>query len=303
MELRHLELFVAVAEEGSFTRAAKRVGMVQSGVSASIKGLERELGIDLLERTTHRVALTVAGEAFLPEARATLAAAAGARDAIDQVRGVLRGKLRVGTMQAQAMYAMGVSVAELIAAFRQAHPAVEIQLRHPAGGSGTTARDLRDGRVDLGFVGLPQGSYPGIDLLLLASEPIQFTCSRDHPLAAARSVELQQLAGEPFVDFPRGWAVRMTLDRAFAAAGVERRTAYEVNDVASALDFVEHGLAVSVMPPSFGRGAENLRFVPLRRHATPFRVSLAIPSGRPLSPAARALIEEIETAVASRNRA
>ena len=298
MELRHLEQFVAVAEECSFTRAAKRLGIVQSGVSASIKGLERELGIDLLERTTHRVALTAAGEVFLPEARTTLAAAAQARHAIDELRGVLRGKLTVGTMQAQALYAIGISVAGLIAAFREAHPALDIHLRHPGGGSGGIVQELRDGRMDLGFVGVPRDTYPGIELRPLASEPIQFACSHDHPLAKARSIELSQIADEPFIDFPPGWGTRMTVDRAFAAAEVERGVAYEVNDVASALDFVQHGLAVTVLPPSFGRGVENLRFVPLRRHPTLFQVSLAMPTGRPLSPAARALVEEVETAVA-----
>jgi DNA-binding transcriptional LysR family regulator len=82
MELRHLQFFVAVAEELSFTRASRRLHVVQSGVSSAIQGLERELGAPLFDRDRHRVALTDAGLALLPEARATLAAAQAARVAV-----------------------------------------------------------------------------------------------------------------------------------------------------------------------------------------------------------------------------
>ena len=89
---------MVVAEELSFTRASRRLHVVQSGVSSAIQGLERELGATLFDRDRHRVALTDAGLALLPEARATLAAAQAARDAVAQARAGLRGTLTVGTM-------------------------------------------------------------------------------------------------------------------------------------------------------------------------------------------------------------
>src|SRR3954447_5122037 len=108
MELRQLATFVAVAEERSFTRAADRLHVVQSAVSAGLRKLEKELGASLFDRSTHSVTLTDAGLALLPEARATLAAAAAARDAVDEVRGGLRGTVALGTMQAQGMRAIGL---------------------------------------------------------------------------------------------------------------------------------------------------------------------------------------------------
>jgi DNA-binding transcriptional LysR family regulator len=93
VELRHLEYFVAVADERSFTRAAEQLHVVQSGVSSGVKALERELGTALLERTSRRVTLTSAGTALLPKARSALDAARDARDAVDAVRGGLRGVL------------------------------------------------------------------------------------------------------------------------------------------------------------------------------------------------------------------
>src|SRR3954447_16658405 len=124
MELRHFEYFVAVAEERSFTRAAARLHVVQSGVSAVIKSLERELGVALLERTSKRVALTDAGEVLLPRARAALDAVRDARDAIDQVRGGLRGTVRIGTLTSVSV----IDVPALLGEFHRGHPDVLLQL-------------------------------------------------------------------------------------------------------------------------------------------------------------------------------
>src|SRR5690349_25087262 len=102
MELRHLATFVAVAEERSFTRAADRLHVVQSAVSAGVKTLERELGTALFTRSTQAVDLTDAGHALLPEARATLAAANAARDAVEQVRDGLHGTVPLEKKQTNA---------------------------------------------------------------------------------------------------------------------------------------------------------------------------------------------------------
>src|SRR4051794_28142302 len=100
MELRQLEYFVAVAEEANFTRAAERVHISQSGVSAQIRQLERELGTDLIDRSNRTAALTPAGEAALTPARAALAAAAAVRHAVDDVNELVRGHLVVGMVTA-----------------------------------------------------------------------------------------------------------------------------------------------------------------------------------------------------------
>jgi DNA-binding transcriptional LysR family regulator len=289
MELRQLETFVAVAEEGSFTRAARRLHVVQSAVSAAVRRLERELDSKLFERTTHRVGLTDAGAALLPEARRTLAAAAAAREAVDEVRGGLRGTVVLGAMQAQAMRAL--TLAELIAAFRVQHPDVEVLLRQA--GSLEMAAAVRDGRLDLAFVGV--GRAPaGVTLIQLAREAMQLVCSTAHPLARRQSVELDALVGEPFADLPQGWGTRVATDAAFAAAGLDRNVAYEINDTASIFDFVRHGLTVAIMPPSFTEESTGISFTPIRRHAPVFETSLAVPANRRPSSAANALRETIE---------
>ncbi len=126
MELRQLEHFVAVAEEGHFTRAASRCHISQSALSTSIRSLERELGSPLFVRTTRTVALTDAGRVLLDEARRTLAAAASARESVLAVQGLLRGSLAVGSPPAPGL----IDQAALLARFRDRHPGGG----HPADG-------------------------------------------------------------------------------------------------------------------------------------------------------------------------
>ena len=277
MELRQLTVFVAVAEEASFTRAADRLHLVQSAVSASVRGLERELGAALFDRTTRRVELTDAGDALLPEARLVLAAVNAAREAVDQVSGGLRGTLRLGTMQGQAMRA--VSVPRLLARFRAEHPGVEVHVSH-VGGSVLMADQVRAGRLDLAFVSLPERRPSGLTLTRISREQMQIACPKGHPLATRAEVDLEALADEPFIEFPEGWGTRMATDRAFAAAGVRRTIVYEVNDVASVIEFIANGLAVALIAPSLLIAGDEVALVPVRRHAPHFEISVAVASTR-----------------------
>jgi DNA-binding transcriptional LysR family regulator len=290
VELRQLETFVAVAEEGSFTRAARRLNVVQSAVSAAVRTLERELDSRLFDRTTHHVALSDAGAALLPEARRTLAASVAAREAVDEVRGGLRGTVTLGTLQAQAMRAF--TLAELIAAFREQHPDVVVRLRQA--GSLELAAAVRDGGLDLALVGIGRGAPAGVTLIPLGQEPMQLVCSAKHPLALRRSVGLDALVDEPFAELPQGWGTTLATDAAFAAAGLRRNVAYEINDTSSVFDFVRHGLAVSIMAPSFAEDTTGIVFRPIRRHVPVFEMSLAAPANRRPSAAADALRETIE---------
>ena len=290
MELRHLTTFVAVAEESSFTRAAQRLHLVQSAVSAGVRSLERELGVALFERTTHRVTLTEAGLALLPEARATLAAAGAAREAVEQVTGGLRGTVALGILQASAMRA--VSVPAVLAAFRTEHPGVVVEVRH-AGGTSETAELLREGRLDLAFLALSARRAPGLTLTPLSREPVLLAVPPGHRLSGRTSVDLATLADETFVELPMGWGTRIVSDRAFAAAGVTRTVAYEVNDTPTLVEFVRYGLAVALLPRSIVDSAPDLEAVPLRRPVPQFETAIAVASDRRLSAATHALLSVI----------
>jgi DNA-binding transcriptional LysR family regulator len=298
MELRHLRTFVAVAEEGSFTRASDRLHVVQSAVSAGVRTLERDLGVTLFDRSTHQVRLSGAGRVLLPEARRTLAAAAAAREVVDQVKGGLRGTVVLGTMQAQAMHAFDVP--GLLAAFRAEHPNVIVNVRH-AGGSSMIADEVREGRIDLAFLALPGRRWTGVRLAPLTREAIALAVPTDHSLAKRAGIELDDLRDETLVDLPSGWGTRMAVDRSFAAAGLPRTVAFEVNDTASMIDFIRHGLAIGLLPPSFVGGVDGVTVVPIRHHVPQFEVAIATPSNRRLSAAARELLEMIDQRAVARS--
>jgi DNA-binding transcriptional LysR family regulator len=292
VELRQLATFVAVAEEGSFTRAADRLHVVQSAVSAGVRNLEKELGTMLFDRSTHTVKLTDSGRALLPEARATLAAAQAARDAVDEARGGLRGTVVLGTMQAQGMRA--IDLAGVLAAFCAEHPGVEVKLHHSDGGSREMARDVIEGRMDLAFLSLPDDGPPGLELIPLASEPIMLAVPAGHPLAKSADIELSALCDETLVDLAAGWGIRMAVDRSFAAAGVTRSIAYEVNDGATMVEFIRNGLAIGMLPESLVETTDTIAFVPIREHPPHFETAIAIPATRRLSAASRAMLETIK---------
>jgi DNA-binding transcriptional LysR family regulator len=286
MELRQLRMFVAVAEEGGFSRAADRLHLVQSAVSAGIRGLERELGTALFDRDTRHVELSDAGRALLPEARTVLSAAALASDSVAQVGGGLRGSVTLGTMQAQGM--RRVSTARLIASFQRDHPGVRISARH-VGGSTEMARQVAEDRLDLGILSLVGQQHAGLELTLLASEPMFLACAPGHPLAGSETVSLTELAAERFVDMPEGWGVRMATDRAFAAAGIERTVSFELNDSASVIEFVREGLGVALLPGPMAASAPEVSQIQIDDAAPSFDIYLAEPTGRRRTAAATAL--------------
>ena len=293
MELRHFEYFVAVAEERSFTRAAARLHVVQSGVSAVIKSLERELGAVLLERTSKRVALTDAGEALLPRARAALDAVRSARDAVDEVRGGLRGTVRVGTLTSVGV----IDVPAVLGAFHRSHPAVGLQLVVSPRGSVGLLDGLADGSLDLAIVSVPGRPPAGVRVRQVYAEPLELVVRADHRLAGAAGVRIEDLAGESFVDFPLGYGNRVVVDRAFAAAGIRRHVAIEVIDIGGGTNFVREGLGVAILPPFAVRDRSGLIVKRVTGVDLQWPLGVATSAVRAPSAAARALIALIDESV------
>ena len=288
MDLRQLEHFVAVADERHFTRAAERLFISQSGLSASVRALEKELGADLFIRNTRRVELTEAGRALLDESRRTLASVAAAREAVAAVQGLSRGTLGVGTEQCLGV----VDVPAELARFHAAHPGVELQVRQS--GSMALLEAVRTGELDVAFVAEPPQPPEGIRLHRLATDRMVLLCRPGHPLATRRRVGWPALVDETFVDFHPDWGSRQVTDRGFAAAGLSRRVSSEVNDVHTLLDLVLRGFGIAVVPVPIASKpqAERLCAVPLGPQAPEWNVAVAIAEGR-TGLAAHAFLEPI----------
>ncbi|MEU1348557.1 LysR family transcriptional regulator [Streptomyces sp. NPDC005786] len=287
MELRQLEHFVAVAQERHFTRAAERVAVSQSGLSASVRALEQELRTPLFSRTTRSVRLTEAGRALLVEAERTLAGARAAKDAVDAVRGLLRGTLSVGVEQCVA----GLNLPRLLAAFHREHPHMEIRLRQE--GTTNLVDGVAGGRLDIAFAATVSPVEWRGELVPLAREPMVLLCAPGHRLAPADRVGWEELAGEAFIDFHPDFGPRRAADEAFATARVRRTVALEVNDVHTLLELVREGLGIAVVPHHFSRKPEArcLVAVPLDGADQPYYESVVVlPAAQAMSPGARALM-------------
>lgn len=281
MELRQLEYFVAVAEEASFTRAAERVLVAQSGVSAQVRRLERELGQPLLDRGARAVTLTEAGAAVLPFARDALAAVAGARAAVEQLTGLHTGHVRVGMVTAGP----AVTLTDMLASFHRAHPGVEITLSESD--SESLLDGVRDGTLDLACASLGPLPAAGVEVQVIIDEPIVAAVSHEHPLASRTSITLDELGEQTLICLPRGTGIRAILE----AAGVRARIAFEASDPGVLAQLAARGLGVAILPAPV---AEGLHVLSLGLRG---QIALAWRAGGPSSPAARELVSHARSSV------
>ncbi|MFJ8691996.1 LysR family transcriptional regulator [Streptomyces roseolilacinus] len=248
MELRQLEYFVAVAEEQNFTRAAERVHISQSGVSAQIRRLERELGAELFDRSARTVTLTVAGKAALEHARAALAAAVALGRAVDEVTGLVRGRLTVGMV-------IGCTLTPLfdaLAAFHEAHPGVEISLLEDS--SDRLTEGVRTGAVDLALIGAATTTPEGLDALTIISERLVAAVPPGHPLAERPRVTLRDLVAHPIVCMPPGTGLRAVFDQACAARSLHPTITLQASAADAIADLAARGLGVAVLSDSMAAG-------------------------------------------------
>lgn len=279
---------IAVAEERSFTRAAERCHVVQSALSHQIKALEHELGARLFARTSRRVEVTPAGDAFLVQARASLDAAERAVADAAAAAGQVRGILTVGVIPTVT----AIDVPAVLGAFRDAHPAVRIRLR--GGGSDEFIAAIAAGGMDVAVLGLPDTMPPtGVESRVLARERLVAVVSAAHPLAGRRRLRLADLADETFVDFPEGTPGRVPSDLAFQAAELRRDVAFEATTTDLILGLVRRGLVVALLSPAVVPAGDGLRTIPVT--GGPTRVEYLAWSGFNPSPAARAFLDGISS--------
>ncbi|MGA4850343.1 LysR family transcriptional regulator [Streptomyces sp. G5(2025)] len=283
MDLQQMRYVLAVAETENFTRAAERCHVVQSALSHQVGRLERELGARLFERTSRRVRLTAAGEAFLPAARQALEAAERARAEVAAATGEIRGKLAVGSIPTVA----AVDLPAVLRDYHLRYPQVRISLR--TGSSERLVEQVRDGALDAAFLGVQPGYRPqGVRDRELAHGQHVAVVALGHPLAMEKEVDLCLLAEEAFVDFAEGSAARAQSDEAFAAAGLRREVAFEVSGVELMARMVRHGLGIAMLPATFAAELPGLRAVPVTNG--PVRVERLVWSRFTPSPAASAFL-------------
>lgn len=213
MNLNHLRIFVAVAEEKSITRGASRLQISQPAVSKELRDLERSLDISLMDRTPHGISLTDAGAVLLEYARKMFGVEVEAERILDEMKGLARGRLILGASTTVGIYKMP----EALRQFKDRYPNIDIQVE--INNDHEIQRSLLDRRCDLAYTG---GFIEHADLVSKAimTDQLVAVASPDHPAARRRSLRLKDLAKTPLILREHGSGMRAVLERYMASKGL-----------------------------------------------------------------------------------
>jgi DNA-binding transcriptional LysR family regulator len=302
LSIRQLEVFVALVDQGSFTKAARYLGLSQSTVSGHVADLERRLGARVVERGRRKVTPTAAGQALLAPARATLEAERTTRMAVEELTGLLRGRLVVGGSTIPAAYLLPHWLAE----FHARH--AEIALRLVMGDSREMLHAVRAADVELGVVGA-RPARPGLVALPVATDRLVLVAPPGHPLAGRGPVGVAELRTHAFVMREEGSGTRAATLRALEAAGADAqalRISCEVGSTEATKGAVVAGLGlafVSDLAVREERASGSLQVVPVQGFNLERTFFLVHREGAYLGPAARAFVEAALVRAAGTGRA
>ncbi|GAA2884672.1 LysR family transcriptional regulator [Actinoplanes cyaneus] len=289
MDLRQLEYFIAVAETGSFTRAAERVHITQSGVSAQVKALEHELGAELFVRSGRTARLTEAGSVALRHARAALDSTLDLRDAIDDVKGLIRGRLTIGMV-------IGCEITPLfdaLAAFHEAHPGIDLELTEA--NSDHLVLGVRTGAIDVALAGLAGEPPEHLASQVIVSEPLVALTPAGSELAGRDRTTIAQLMPYRMICLPRGTGIRDVLDQAGTAVlGTRPEVALVATSPDAVAGLARRGLGVAVLSASMAAAHPDLVAVPIDGITIP--ALLALVWQERTSPALAAFLEHCRAA-------
>lgn len=240
VNLDQLRSFCVVAERGSISDATRQLALTQSAVSRQIQALERELDVRLFSRQGRTMALTDAGRVLLDHSRHVFNTLAQAREAVDAVKGLERGHLRIGAASTIGTYLLPGP----LGAFKRVHPAIDITLE--VANKARTLDRLRRGEIDLGFVGPPLDTS---DLVAeeYVTDELGLITAPTHPLVGAPGVRLRDVTEEVFILRERGSGTREILEEELARTGLEIRRTMEIGSTEAIKQAVAANLGVAVI--------------------------------------------------------
>jgi DNA-binding transcriptional LysR family regulator len=240
MDLGQLEAFAQVATHSSFSRAAETLQLTQPSITARIQALERELGEELFERSGRGVRLTDAGRALLPYVERIMQTLQEARDAVEEVRNVQLGSLRLGSALTISTYVLP----HILHEFCQEYPGVDVVIR--TGRSEQVLNMLLADEVQVGLV--RSLNNPEVESIPLYDDEIVLVAYPDHPFSASGETTVAAAAKEPIVLFDRGSSYYGLINNFFRQAGVIANVAMELDSLEATKRMVEEGLGVALVP-------------------------------------------------------
>ncbi|HEX6389425.1 MAG TPA: LysR substrate-binding domain-containing protein [Solirubrobacteraceae bacterium] len=294
LDVKRMRVLREVAAKGSFSAAAESLSYTQSAISQQIAALEREAGTTLVERNARGVRLTDAGRALVAHAEAILARLADAEAELEAISGLRAGRVRLASFPSAGATIMP----KAIAAFRAAHPGVEVQL-HPAEPDDGIAL-MRSGEVDISLTIVTTWDdscaiRDGLELTHILDDPMYVSLPDWHPLARKRALKLRDLADEQWILGSTGSCPDTSIFlRECERAGFEPKIAFHSDDYFAIQGFVATGMGVSFIP--------DLALVALREDITIRSIGARPPARRIMaatlqdswaSPAKAAMLEHL----------
>lgn len=294
MKLRQIETFVAVAEHGSFRRAAELLHRSSSAVSVHVRQLEDELGLPLLERTTRRVVLTAAGRTLLARCRSALADLQSVAQDLKEEAALGCGRVSIGCAPSVSMYRLP----PILAAFQEAHPGVTLQLHECFAQRmyHDVLEHVTDFAIGPRLPGLKDFAFRPILL-----DPVVAVLPYARPWRGRSSVRLDELAGLPLVSMTRDSAMRIQIEQAFRAQGIPFEPRFEVVHHQTLFSLVENRLGVTLLPRiSVPARKGDYVVAELCEPAIARELCLISLNGQKLSPAAQRCAEMIVSGLRAR---
>jgi LysR family hydrogen peroxide-inducible transcriptional activator len=286
MEFHQLRYVCAIAETGSFSRAAERCQVAQPSLSQQVLKLEEDLGAKLFDRLGRGVRLTEAGRAFLPHARSILSQMESARSSVVDKCADVRGSVAVGVIPTIAPYLMP----RYTKAFAKKYP--EANLRIVEETTPILVESLRDLSIDFAILALPL-RHKDLELVPLCTEPLFAVLPTDHPRAAAESLALKDLRGESFVMLRDGHCFRDLSIAACTHARVTPRIAFESGQFSSLFGMVAAGVGISLVPEMAIDRNAGCRYVRLSDVRATRTIVAAILRGRSFNRVQQAFLSRI----------
>jgi DNA-binding transcriptional LysR family regulator len=291
VSLRQIRSFVAIAQLGSFTKAAKALNLSQPSLTVQIRQLEAALGVRVLDRNTHSAAPTTLGRALLPSFQRVLreldTMLADARDVAAKRRGIVR-------LACLPSFAATL-LPGVIADFRALYPGVGFVVKDAVGRR--VAAMVKSDTVDFG-VTAGETKDPELERLALMEDRLHAVFPRDHALGRARRITPRLLAQHPLILMDEESTVRALVDAGFAAHGLVASPAFEATYMTTAVGMVQAGLGVALLPSSAIEARPNERVAsrPIDARAFIRRIWVVRLSGRSLPPAAEVFLEQLAAA-------
>lgn len=240
IEIKPLRYFLCVAQELSFTRAAEQLHIAQPAISMAIKKLEQELGVDLFHRQDRKISLTDEGKVLQEHAQRVMQTVSEAQLAIEELRGLEKGEVRVGIPSMLGSYYFP----PILMAFRHQHPNLTLQVIE--GGTWKLQQMLEAGEIDLSVI-VAEAPSEQLETRALLKEQMLVTAHKEHHFASLKSVSPKQFFAEELVMFKEGYFHRRVIDRLASDEGIHPNIGFETNLIPLIKSIVKQGFGVSTL--------------------------------------------------------